>query len=291
MGQWLHANGPRAHSPFVPVDCAALDEGAQWAGLHGHESGAIRGGFAESPGWFELAQGGTLFLDDWQALAPRVQAALLQAWHTRCVCRLGSSRRLPINVRLVLTTSGAEREGLSGGQAPGMASLIQGRVVNMPGLRDRPADILPLARRFLAAQAQHLKQPLPDLTPDAEQALLLHPWPGHLRELEAVVQRALMRAGGGSIGASQLGLPAATEAVDASTEDIGEQLLSQLDQLLAKLGEAFPGRLHDVVERGLFTHAHRRSNGHQIRAAQWLGVSRNVLRGRLIALGEIDALK
>ncbi len=294
MARWLHAISPRAGGAFVSVDCSTLAPEAQWIGLHGHERGAVRGGFAASAGWFEMAQGGTLLLDEWSALSAEVQAGLLGIWRASSVQRIGSTRHMPLNVRLVLATSHdavADGEG-AGGDADmraEWAGLLKGRAFRLPGLRERPADILPLAQHFLASMAQHLRRGVPELTPDAKRALLQHAWPGHLRELEAVLQRAMVRTDSAAIDADALGLPMPLQLANA-TQD-GHALLTELDALLRRLSEAFPGQLHDVVVRQLFAHAHRNSHGHQIRAAELLGVSRNVLRGRLIAQGVIDARK
>lgn len=298
MARWLHARSRRSSAPFVAIDCAALDPDAQAIAITGHASGAVKGGFAAVPGWFELAQGGTLFLDEWACLSGAAQQTLWTAWRDRHVSRLGSALRTPINVRLVLASSSLDggASGLPDGLDAGGLALRHDATLALPGLQQRPADILPLARHFLQVHAQRLRQPMRQLSPEAEQCLMQQPWPGHLRELQAVLQRAAVQSTSHIIGLAELGLPwhpakhlaSGQPPVSTSTTD---QLLAELDGVLQRLGDAHPGRLHELVDGHLFTHAHRRSGGHQIKAAELLGVSRNVLRGRLIALGVIDARK
>jgi sigma-54-specific transcriptional regulator len=298
IARWLHARSRRASAPFVAIDCAALDPDAQAVAITGHASGAVKGGFAAVPGWFELAQGGTLFLDEWAGLSRAAQQTLWTVWRHGHVSRLGSSLRTPINVRLVLASSATHgaAEGLP--DQPGSLTPETVCTLNVPRLTQRPADILPLARHFLQAHALRLRQPVRQLSPEAERCLVLQPWPGHLRELQAVLQRASVQSTTNVIGLEQLGLPchpaprpecqlaAAQWPLSTPTSD---QLLAELEGVLQRLGDAHPGQLHELVDRQLFAHAHRRSGGHQIKAAELLGVSRNVLRGRLIALGLIDA--
>lgn len=292
LARWMHAHSPRAGLPFVAIDCAAVDVDSQVAGLVGHVPGAIRGGFAESPGWLESAQGGTLFLNEWQALAPQAQETLHRIWCDQSVVRLGSSRRMPVNLRLVLASSARLETGLPQGVDPAWLKWTEGATLRVPALRERRLDILPLARHFLAEQSRRLRRPLATLSADAEQSLLRHPWPGHLRELEAVLQRAVVRAQAGLIGPDELGLPGSpAEGSNSSNPSAEDVIIQDLDSLLWRLGDVQPGRLNELVERALYQHAHQRCAGHQIRAAQLLGVSRNVLRGRLIALGLIDARK
>ena len=293
MARHLHACSRRGQGPFLAVDCSAHDPVALGTGLHGHEAGAVRGGFAATPGWFEAALDGTLFLDEVQALPLEVQAELLSLMRSGQVQRLGGQRVTQVNVRLVCASSQDLRQAVAEGRfLADLLSLVSPVTLNMPALRDRPADILPLARCFIGQQSRQLKQPVPALSACAEQALVGHGWPGHIRELESVLHRALLRAQAGVIRAEDLALPQDAVVLAADTASPSDEaLLADLDAVLGRMGERFEGRLFEVVERSLFRHAHRRCGQHQIRAARLLGVSRNVLRGRLIALGEIDARK
>ena len=292
----LALGGATMGSAFGAHDAEALD-----IGLHGHEPGAVRGGFAASPGWFETALDGTLFLDEVQALPLGVQDALLSVMRSGQVRRVGGLRNTQVNVRLVCATSQDLAQAVAEGRfLSDLFRRVSTVTLSMPALRDRPSDILPLARELVQGQSRHLKQAVPSFSACAEQALLRHTWPGHLRELEALLHQALLRAPAGVIRAEDLRLPLADAraplpnanvAATTSATSTDEALLADLDALLARLGDRFEGRLFEVVERSLFRHAHRRCGQHQIQAARLLGVSRNVLRGRLIALGEIDARK
>ncbi len=298
LAHHLHTRSRRGRGPFLAVDCSAHDAEALDIGLHGHEPGAVRGGFAASPGWFEMALGGTLFLDEVQALPLGVQGALLSVMRSGQVRRVGGQRSGQVNVRLVCATSQDLAQAVDEGRfLSDLFSLVSTVTLSMPALRDRPGDLLPLARELVQGQSRHLKQAAPSFSACAEQALLHHTWPGHIRELEAVLHQALLRAPAGVIRAEDLMLPLGDAHAPLPDADVAagpsadEALLADLDALLGRMGERFEGRLFEVVERSLFSHAHRRCGQHQIQAARLLGVSRNVLRGRLIALGEIDARK
>lgn len=293
MARHLHACSRRGAGPFLAVDCSAHDPVALSTAMHGHEAGAVRGGFAATPGWFETALDGTLFLDEVQALPLPCQAELLSLMRSGQVRRVGGQRTTPVHVRLVCASSQDLHQAVAEGRfLADLLGLVSPVTLWMPALRDRPADILPLARCFIGQQGRQLKQPVPALSPCAEQALLRHGWPGHIRELESVLHRALLRAQAGVLRAEDLALPQDVAVLAAEAASPSEEaLLADLDAVLARMGERFEGRLFEVVERSLFRHAHRRCGQHQIRAAQLLGVSRNVLRGRLIALGDIDARK
>ncbi|TDP88012.1 regulatory Fis family protein [Aquabacterium commune] len=296
LARHLHACSRRG--PFLAVDCSAHDAVSLGIGLHGHEAGAVRGGFAATPGWFEAALDGTVFLDEVHALSLDVQQDLLSVMRSGQVRRVGGRHATPVNVRLVCATSQDLAQAVAEGRfLADLLRLVSTVTLAMPALRDRPDDILPLARSLLQDQSRHLKQAVPGFSACAEQALLRHTWPGHLRELEAVLHRALLRAPAGVIRAEDLMLPVGDDGASAAHTGAAtpaspdEALLADLDALLGRMGERFEGRLFEVVERSLFSHAHRRCGQHQIQAARLLGVSRNVLRGRLIALGEIDARK
>lgn len=290
LARLLHARGRQAQGPFLSVDCSTLDADGQRVALLGHEAGSVRGGFTAQPGWFERAHEGTLFLDEVQTLAPAVQALLLGVVQGGMVQRIGASRACIVRVRLVCASSVA----LVGGRAllPGLRTQLTRHLVSVPGLAQRPDDIVPLARHFLGRHAQRLHIVVPSLTPQAEGALRAHAWPGHLREMEALLQRALLRCVEGRVTPADLGLPEPHAIPDPALQpDEVSRLLSELDDLFGRLADAAPGRLYELVDAGLFTHAYRQADGHQLQAAARLGVSRNVLRGRLIALGLIDARK
>lgn len=296
LARHLHACSRRARGPFLAVDCSAHDAEALGTSLRGHEAGAVRGGFAASPGWFESALDGTLFLDEVQALPLQVQDELLSVLRSGFVQRIGAQRATPLNARLVFASSQNLTDAVSQGRfRSALLALASPLTLQMPALRDRKGDIVPLSLSLIRRQSQHLHQAVPRLSACAERALLQHSWPGHIRELEATLHRALLSATEGVIQATHLALSGLAEPLAdvsvRSMEDADDALLADFDAVLARLGERFDGRLFEVVERALFVHAHRRCGQHQTQAARLLGVSRNVLRGRLIALGEIDARK
>lgn len=290
--RYLHDCSRKAGGPFLAVDCSALDPRSLGVAMRGHEAGAVRGGFTANPGWFEVALDGTLFLDEIQTLTLSLQDELLAIMRSGEVQRIGAARKTLTNVRLACATSVDLTQAVAQGRfRPDLFALISAVTLRLPDLSERPADILPLARQFMEVQSHHLKQPVPILDDSAVAALRCHDWPGHIRELEVVMQSALMRCEVGRLRAEDLMLPPPRAATDDDTHLPEATLLAELDALLGRLGERFSGRLFVVVEHCLFRHAHQSCGRHQIQAARLLGVSRNVLRGRLIAMGEIDARK
>lgn len=301
LARHLHTLSARAKGPFVSVHCAALTPEQLLHELHGFERGAVRGGFAPLPGWFELAQHGTLYLDGVCALDEAAQAALLRVLSDGVVSRIGSPHRvLPVNVRVLAASEQLLDEAVSQGRVrAALAAHVGATVIGVPALRERPLDIVPMARQVLARDARRMGPRVRELSESAARCLRAHAWPGHIRELENVIQQALLRCEGDRIEAHDLALPAPLVAPDApspgapseAAQDQVAQLWRQLEAVLERLCEAQPPQLATEVERRLVEAVYRQAGQNQVRAAQGLGVSRNVLRGRLIEYGMIDARK
>jgi DNA-binding NtrC family response regulator len=252
----LHARSPRAAGPFVAVNAAALPDALAESELFGVERGAFTGADQQRAGRFEEAAGGTLFLDEVGELSPAVQAKLLRALEERAVRRLGGTRELPIDVRLVAATN----RDLEGGGADGtFRSDLFFRLavvrIHLPPLRERPGDVPALARHLAGILGlRHGIEPAP-LGEAALAALSAWPWPGNVRELRNVLERAIVIRGSEPIRPDDLALGAARAAREP---------------------------LHrEQREREAVLEALRRSGGRRDEAARLLGISVRTLYYRL----------
>ncbi len=192
----IHSTGARREGPFVPFNCAAVPETLLESELFGHARGAFTGAVREKAGLLEEAHGGTFFLDEVADLAPSLQVKLLRVLEDRTVRRVGANRGRPVDVRFVSATNrDVEREVARGAFREDLYYRLKIVAIELPPLRERKEDILPLARHFAARYARSLGRPEPDLAPDALDLLFAYPWPGNVRELQNEIQRALILAG------------------------------------------------------------------------------------------------
>ena len=252
----LHGRSPRAKGPFVAVNAAAFPETLAESELFGAEKGAFTGAEQSRAGRFEEAHGGTLFLDEVGELPSPLQAKLLRVLEERVVRRLGGSRDLPVDVRLVAATNrDLARESESGGFRQDLFFRLAVVVVNIPPLRERPGDVALLARHFAVRLAGRHGVPVPALTDEALAALAGHAWPGNVRELRNVLERAVVVRGGEPIRAADLALAGATPSTPSLDREHRER-----EALLAAL---------------------RRTGGRRDEAARLLGISVRTLYYRL----------
>ncbi len=278
----VHSNSARASGPFITVNMAALPRDLIESELYGHEKGSFTGAVERRPGKFELASGGTLFLDEIGELPIELQAKLLRVLQEREIDRVGGSRALPVDVRVVAATNADLARSVEEGRfRRDLYYRLAVVPVRLPPLRERDADVVLLARHFLARYGQQLKGRAVALGKDAEAMLLTHPWPGNVRELQNVIQRALLKLNGPRLGAAELTglLPAAAAA---------ERGLSGLVNAMLDGAEPEGGRYQaalEAVEKPLISAAVTRTKGNQLRAAELLGMNRNTLRERMRALG------
>jgi len=237
----LHAHSPRANGRFVAVNAAALPETLAESELFGAEKGAFTGADQARAGRFEEANGGTLFLDEVGELPVSLQAKLLRVLEERVVRRLGGSREIPVDVRLVAATNrDLSLESESGRFRQDLFFRLAVVVVNLSPLRERPEDIPLLARHFATRLAARHRVPVPELTGDAVAALAAHQWPGNVRELRNVLERAVVVRGGEPIRAADLalggGLPSSASLDRAHRER--EALLAALRRTGGRREEA-----------------------------------------------------
>jgi sigma-54-specific transcriptional regulator len=289
VARHVHDLSSRAAQPFVAINCGAFSETLVESELFGHERGAFTGAQAAKPGWFEAAEGGTLFLDEIGDLPPAVQVKLLRVLQEREVVRLGSRQAIPIDVRLIAATNVDLEQAVAAGRfREDLYYRLKVAVLPLPALRDRPGDVLPLARYFLGLYQQRLHSGPISLTAAAVDQLLAHGWPGNIRELENVIHAALLVCQGNEIGPADLGLRAAPPRQPERSGSPGEPL-ADLERALGALFERNLPDLHARVEGALLKAAYAYCHRNQLQTARLLGISRNVVRARLIQLGEIQA--
>jgi len=201
----LHQLSARRERPFVVVNCPTLSEDLLSSELFGHVKGAFTGAVRDQAGRVESADGGTLFLDEIAEVPPSLQAKLLRFLQDKQFERLGESRTRHADVRILAATNRKlDAEVAAGRFREDLYFRLNTVEVTLPPLRDRPDDILPLARTFLEFIAKSMRRPTPDLSDEAAQALLAHRWPGNLRELRNTLERALILAPGSVLQLSAL---------------------------------------------------------------------------------------
>jgi two-component system response regulator FlrC len=223
FARFIHRHSSRASAPFVAINCAAIPENLLEATLFGYEKGAFTGASQATAGKFEQAQGGTLLLDEISEMPLTLQAKLLRVLQEREVERVGGRRPVPLDIRVLATSN---RDMAAEAQAGRFREDLYYRLnvfpIELPPLRARPLDILPLAREVVARFAPGREVAL---SPEAERSLTTHRWAGNIRELENVLQRALILAQGRVIEAGDLHLPAAQAAAGVAA---GRQMLPPL---------------------------------------------------------------
>jgi transcriptional regulator with PAS, ATPase and Fis domain len=294
VARHVHNLSARRDGPFVAVNCGAFSESLVESELFGHEKGAFTGAFCAKPGWFEAASGGTLFLDEIGDLPLSMQVKLLRVLQEREIVRLGSRRSIPIDVRVLAATNVHLQDAVAAGHfREDLFYRLNVVHLAVPRLRDRPGDILPLARYFIDEYRQRLGYGAVDIDPRAEHKLLAHSWPGNIRELENVIHYALLVCRSRSLGEhdlqmSSFGTPASRRATNDTSADTP---LEGLEQALRRLFDHTEGNLFEQIEDTVMRVAFDFCYRNQIQAARLLGISRNVLRARLIRAKQISAQK
>jgi two-component system response regulator FlrC len=268
LARFLHRQSPRAEATFLAINCAAIPENMLESMLFGYEKGAYTGAHQSRAGKFEQANGGTLLLDEISEMDLGLQAKLLRVLQEREVERLGGSRLIPLDVRVLATTNRRLDECVRDGTfREDLYYRLNVLPLTLPPLRERPGDILPLARRFLA---QYAPQTGAHFDSEAEQRLLTHSWRGNVRELENCVQRAAILASGVTIGAGDILLAEELAGPGSSADAAAPALEGDLKQ-----------REQEVILSAL-----RASGGNRSETASRLGISPRTLRYKLAKLRE-----
>jgi two-component system, response regulator FlrC len=278
IARFVHVKSNRARKPFISVNCAAIPENLLESELFGHEKGAFTGAIARRIGKFEEATGGTLLLDEISEIDVRLQAKLLRAIQERVIDRVGGTRPVPVDIRIIATSNrnltDAVREGVFREDL-----LYRLNVVNLkiPPLRERPADVLELAQHFARLYAQANGLPPRPLSADARRQLVVNRWPGNVRELENTIHRAVLLAVGPELGAEAIMAPDGGRLNEQQKPPAVAHAALAAEQVT----RALVGRTVADVERNLILETLKHCLGNRTHAANILGISIRTLRNKL----------
>ena len=279
LARYVHSKSNRARAPFISVNCAAIPEALLESELFGHEKGAFTGAVARRIGKFEEASGGTLLLDEISEMDVRLQAKLLRALQERVIDRVGGSRPVPVDIRVLATSNRNLAEAVREGKFR-EDLLYRLNVVNLkiPPLRERPADILELAQHFVRKYSEANGIPLRPLSADARRALVVNRWPGNVRELENTIHRAVLLATGPEIGVDAIRAPDG-----ARLEESGGPgpAVTHAALTAEQVTRSLVGRTVADVERDLILETLKHCLGNRTHAANILGISIRTLRNKL----------
>lgn len=278
MARYVHERSNRANKPFIAVNCAAIPENLLESELFGHEKGAFTGAVARRVGKFEEADGGTLLLDEISEMDVRLQAKLLRALQEREIDRVGGSKPVSINIRIIATSNRNLLEEVKKGNFR-EDLLFRLNVVNLkiPSLNERKQDIPALANFFSKRYAEMNDVPIRDFTPEAMNQLQHHTWRGNVRELENAIHRAVLLAQGNIIGLEAILLPDGSSPIANIAS--GEQ--TSLDGEPQVAGAALVGKTVAQVEQTLIIDTLKHCLGNRTHAANILGISIRTLRNKL----------
>ena len=296
FAQYIHCCSERADQPFVAVNCAAIPETMLESILFGHEKGAFTGANQRHPGKFEQANGGTLFLDEVAEMPLEQQAKLLRVLQEKEVERLGSSAPIALDVRVISATNRDLAERVSSGHfREDLYYRLNVLPLHLEPLRHRREDIVPLARRIAGKMSSGCGQPAICISPQAEHVLQQYDWPGNIRELENVMQRACVMKRGWVIMPDDLMLPVnvQSEVCSIQSKQIAEH--EKVVNISAAFENArFPGSARKQREWQHLLEVLHRNQGQRNRTAEELGVTTRMLRYKLAQLRDagidVDAL-
>jgi transcriptional regulator with GAF, ATPase, and Fis domain len=268
----IHRNSKRAENPFVAINCAAIAENLLESELFGYEKGAFTGAAAQKKGRIEMAEGGTLFLDEVSELAPELQAKLLRVLQEREFERVGGTRAIPLDTRLIAATNKKLSEAIESGEfRKDLYYRLNVVTLTMPALRDRTEDIPQLAEHFLSKASRKCKTRMKSLSEEAKACLIKYDWPGNVRELENAMERAVV------LGSGNVVLP----------EDLPETIL---EAGVLSDGSAKYHRSMKETKRQMIAQALQHAHGSYVDAARSLGIHPNSLL-RLMRNLNVKALK
>ncbi|MBI3544269.1 MAG: sigma-54-dependent Fis family transcriptional regulator [Deltaproteobacteria bacterium] len=274
MAKFVHEKSGRAASPCVTVNCAQQPEMLLETELFGFEKGAFAGTVSEKRGKFEQASGGTLILDDVTELTPKLQAKVLKVLETGLVDRIGSKAGVPVDVRIIAITNKNIAECASSGKfSESLYYKLNNAAMLIPPLRERTSDLKSLVATMMGRVATRSGRRVSGITEEAVQKLATHNYPGNLRELEGILERAMMNAQDGVIRATDVAVgasaPAAHQGAGAHSIDWEAE------------AQWAPGRTLQEIERAVILKSLAFHNGNRTHTARELGISIRTLRNKL----------
>jgi DNA-binding NtrC family response regulator len=269
----IHQHSNRASGPFVKINSTAIPENLLESELFGYEKGAFSGAATSKPGKFELADRGTLFLDEIGDVPPAIQVKLLRVLQEREFERLGGTKTLKVDVRLIAATNRDLRAALEDGTfREDLYYRLNVVAIDIPPLRDHKEDIPALTNFFLEQLARESGKPIRGITPAGMKLLLDFHWPGNVRELENIIERGVTLSAGSTLDAPDIHLDPPSHRSVSGTQSVLP-----------------PGMTLDQWEDEAIREALRQANGNKSQAARALGLSRNALRYRLSKIGVPDS--
>lgn len=298
MARYIHQHSPRAKKPFIAINCAAIPENMLEATLFGYEKGAYTGAYKASPGKFELANGGTLLLDEISEMDMGLQAKLLRVLQEREVERLGGNSMIQLDVRVLATSNRDMRVAVEKGDfREDLYYRLNVFPMHVKALAERPADIVPLAIRLLEKHARSFNRSIPELDHTAVGKLVSYGWPGNVRELDNVIQRCLILQPADVIGADDVQF----EIASATRQNFGQSVEQAAGQSMGmSMNAAAPATAEnndaaqtdslnsDLKQRewDLILKAIRDARGSRKMTAERLGISQRTLRYKLARMRE-----
>ncbi len=275
----IHYESARARAPFLAVNCVALPEHLLESELFGHERGAFTDAKALKKGLFEQADGGTVYLDEIGDMKLGLQAKLLRLIEEKTFRRVGGTRDLKVDVRIIAATNRELTRALETGEfRKDLYYRLKVFPIYIAPLRERPEDILPLCECFVARLGREMRRPSLEISPEARALLQAYHWPGNVRELRNVMERAMILAGGGTLRPEHL-----PPEIDRAARAQGAK--PSLPSKPAPAALPAEGLRLEEVERDLVRQALEATDGNQVRAARLLGISRDALRTRMKKFG------
>lgn len=274
----IHLKSDRKNKTFLAVNCGALVENLAESELFGYEVGAFTGATKSKPGLFETANGGTLFLDEVGELSVSLQVKLLRVIQEREVLRVGGRKPIPIDIRIVSGTHVDLKRAVSENKFRlDLYYRLNVININILPLRERKGDILPLVDYFINSYSKKLITPKKLITDRARNALLNYTWPGNIREVENVIQYALLVSGSNSIDIEHLKFSG--EDFISTNQDL--DLLDEFENTLKRIFDEYDGNAFHIIEQKVVNIAFSKCWNNQVKTAKMLGLSRNVLRNLL----------
>ena len=283
MARYVHDRSLRRDKPFISVNCAAIPENLLESELFGHEKGAFTGAVARRIGKFEEADGGTLLLDEISEMDIRLQAKLLRAIQEREIDRVGGKSPVKVNIRIIATSNrNLQSEAQSGRFREDLFYRLNVVNLQLPALRERPADILALADHFAARYARTNGLSPKALSDEARSFLTRHRWSGNVRELENTMHRAVLLTTGEEVDINAIRLPDGTRLEETPLNGVAQKAAAAADAA----SRAFVGKTVAEVEQDLILQTLDHCLGNRTHAANILGISIRTLRNKLKEYGE-----
>jgi transcriptional regulator with GAF, ATPase, and Fis domain len=277
----IHHSSPRRHQPFVPVSCALFSDTLIETELFGHERGAFTGAIKDRPGRFELAQGGTLFLDDIDDVPLSVQVKLLRVLQNRTVERVGGARTIPVDVRVITGSKRDLRRLVADGRfREDLYYRLNVLPIVLPPLRERREDIPVLMEYFIRRHFRARGEDMPEIAPAVRQAFAQYPWPGNVRELENACERIAQTCQCGTV---HVGCVASSVLFQGDGRGPADSAVVEVPEAVTG-GLSLDERLREV-EANLISWALKMSTGNKSKAAELLNIKRSTLGDRINRCG------